>query len=203
MPYPTKLTAETIFEAALTLFEKGGPDALSMRPLAGALGVRPSSLYRYYADRDALLGALETHAARELHHALRAATQNLTPDEAFFAAAHSYLNYTRAQPHLYSLLVRPREPYVAEPGPGKDLWEEVLRVVGAVTDNSDDTAATVAFWAYLHGFALLEQSGQFGESGPKGGFERGLRHCLAGLSAAKKRDGRAGALLGDGCARCR
>ena len=181
MPYPTKLTAETIFEAALKIVEAGGPDALSMRPLADTLGVRPSSLYRYYPERNALLRALETHATRELHGTLRAATQDLTPDEAFFAAAYSYLNYTRVHPHLYSLLVRPREPYVAEPGPGKDLWEEVLSIVGEVTGDPDDTAATVAFWAYLHGFALLEQSGQFGLSGPQGGFERGLEALLSGF----------------------
>ena len=181
MPYPTKLTAATIFETALELFETGGPDALSMRPLADALGVRPSSLYRYFPERDALLGALETHATRELHQVLNHAVEGLGPAEAFFAAAHSYLGYARTHPHLYSLLVRPRDPYVAEPGPAKDLWNEVLRVVGAVTGDPDDTAAAVAFWAYLHGFALLERSGQFGKSGPQGGFERGLEALLSGF----------------------
>ena len=181
MPYPTKLTYETIFEAALRLFETGGSDALSMRPLADALGVRPSSLYRYFPERDALLGALETHATRKLHQVLSASTRNLTPTDAFFAAAHSYLNYTRAHPQLYSLLARPREPYVAEPGPGKDLWNEILKIVGAVTGKPDDTAGAVAFWAYLHGFALLEQSGQFGKSGPQDGFDRGLEALLSGF----------------------
>ena len=185
MPYPTKLTAATIFETALELFETGGPDALSMRPLAAALGVRPSSLYRYFPERDALLGALETHATRELHQVLNHALEGLGPAEAFFAVAHSYLGYARTHPHLYSLLVRPRDPYVAEPGPAKDLWNEVLRVVGAVTGDLDDTAAAVAFWAYLHGFALLERSGQFGKSGPQGGFERGLEALLSGFQRPK------------------
>ncbi len=185
MPYPTKLTAETIFEAALELFETGGPDALSMRPLAGALGVRPSSLYRYFSERDALLEALETHATRELHRAIYRATQTLTPTDAFLAAAHSYLDYARTHPHLYSLLVRPRDPYTAEPGPAKDLWQNVLEIVGRMTGNPDDTAAAVAFWAYLHGFALLERSGQFGLSGPQGGFQRGLEALLSGFQNSK------------------
>ncbi len=168
------------------MFETGGPDALSMRPLAAALGVRPSSLYRYYPERDTLLGALETHATRDLHSVLCAATQDLTPDEAFFAAAHSYLAYARAHPHLYSLVLRPREPYVAEPGPGKDLWNEVLSIVGGVTGHPDDTGVAVAFLAYLHGFALLERGGQFGVSGPRGGFERGLRALLSGFQRGEK-----------------
>ena len=163
----------------------GGPEALSMRALAATLEVRPSSLYRYYADRDALLGALETHVTRELHGVIARAVKGLGPTDAFVAAAHSYLGYTRAHPQLYSLLLSPREPYVAEPGPGKDLWEEVLNIVGAVTGDPDDTAATVAFWAYLHGFVLLEQSGQFGLSGPQGGFERGLKALLSGFQQSQ------------------
>ena len=181
MPYPAKLTAEKILAAALELLETGGPNALGMRQLADALEVRPSSLYRYYPERDALLGALEVHATHDLHTAIRDATWDQTPAAALTAAAHAYLEYARAHPHLYSLLLRPRAPYTAEPGPGKELWNEVLALVGAVTGDSDDTPATVAFWAYLHGFTLLEQSGQFGSSGPKGGFECGLQALVTGF----------------------
>lgn len=181
MPYPAKLTADKILETALTLLEQGGPDALGMRPLAAALGVRPSSLYRYYPEREALLGALEDRAGRDLHDALRRASRDRAPTDALAAAAHAYLAYARTHPHLYALLLRARAPYRAEPGPGKDLWNEVLRLVGAVTGDPDDTAATVAFWAYLHGFTSLERSGQFGSSGPKGGFERGLQALISGL----------------------
>lgn len=184
MPYPAKLTAEKILEVALELLEEGGPDLLGMRPLAQRLNVRPSSLYRYYPERAALLGAMEAYATRELHGAIRDAVQGRTAADAFAGAAHAYLDYARAHPHLYALLLGPRAPYTAEPGPGKDLWNEVLAIVGAVTGNSDDTAATVAFWAFLHGFALLELSGQFGSSGPEGGFERGLEAMLNGFGKA-------------------
>lgn len=187
MPYPAKLTSETILEAALTLVERGGPDALSMRPLAELLDVRPSSLYRYFPEREALLGALEARAARDLHAAILRAAHALAPEPALEAAAQGYLAYAREHPHLYSLLLRTREPdaaeQVAEPDPGKALWNTVLGLVGAVTGHPDDTAATVAFWAYLHGFVLLERSGQFGRSGPQGGFERGLGALIRGLGS--------------------
>ena len=131
MPYPAKLTAQKILGAALELLETGGPDALGMRPLADALEVRPSSLYRYYPEREALLTALEAHAAHDLHAALRDAAGGHAPAAALTAAAHAYLEYARAHPHLYSLLLRPKAPYTAEPGPGKELWNEVLALVGA------------------------------------------------------------------------
>lgn len=181
MPYPTKLTPDKIVATALELLEAGGLDALSMRPLAHALGVRPSSLYRYYPDREALLAALEARASRDLHTAIRDAARDRTAAAALEGAAHAYLAYAREHPHLYALLLRPRPPAAAEPGPGKDLWNGVLARVGAVTGEPDATAATVAFWAYLHGFAVLERSGQFGLSGPRGGFERGLSALISGF----------------------
>ncbi|WP_040383118.1 TetR/AcrR family transcriptional regulator [Deinococcus apachensis] len=185
MVYPAKLTAEAILRAALDLLEDGGDEALNMRALADSLKVRPSSLYRHYPDRAALVAALERHATLALHEDLREASRDRAPSEALSAAAHAYLEYTRAHPHLYGLLLAPRPPALAGPGPGKELWNYVLHLVGALTGNPDDTGAAVAYWAYLHGFALLERSGQFGLSGPRGGFERGLEALIHGLSTGK------------------
>ncbi len=182
MPYPTKLTAEQILETALTLFQTGGSKTLSMRLLADRLSVRPSSLYRYFPDRDALLGALRDLAVRDLHAAVRHAAQGQTPEAAFRAAAQSYLDYARVHPHLYSLVLAPKAVY-SPSGPDKDLWDEVLAIIGALTGDPDDTAAAVAFWAFLHGFALLSGSGQFGPSGPRGGLERGLEALQLGFRA--------------------
>ncbi|MFC4452308.1 TetR/AcrR family transcriptional regulator [Deinococcus sonorensis] len=181
MPYPAKLHPGTILSAARQLLEDGGPEALSMRPLAERLGVQPSSLYRHYADRAALLSALETEATLELLATVQAHAAQATPAASLHAVGLAYLAYARQHPHLYGLLLAPKEPYMATPGPGKDLWNAVLALVDAVTGQPDDTAATVAVWAYLHGFVVLERSGQFGLSGPRGGFERGLQALIEGL----------------------
>ncbi|WP_246580700.1 TetR/AcrR family transcriptional regulator [Deinococcus aestuarii] len=182
MVYPAKLSPEAILQTALDLLEGGGEGGLNMRSLAERLGVRPSSLYRHYPDRAALVAALEDHAALGLHERLREAAQSRRPGEALRAAAHAYLDYSRTHPHLYGLLLAPRPPAPAGPGPGKDLWNLVLRLVGAVTGDADDTAAAVAYWAFLHGYVQLERSGGFGLSGPRGGFERGLEALIRGLS---------------------
>ncbi|SMB94778.1 TetR/AcrR family transcriptional regulator [Deinococcus hopiensis] len=189
MVYPSKLSPEAILQAAERLLRGGGEEGLSMRALAEALGVRASSLYRHYPDRAALLLALEDGAVLALHREMAAAAEGLFPGEAVLAAGHAYLNYARAQPHLYGLLLAHRPPAVAGPGAGKALWNHVLHLVGAVTGHPDDTAAAVAFWAYLHGFALLERSGQFGLSGPRGGFERGLEALVRGLATEQKGGG--------------
>ncbi|GAA1083483.1 MULTISPECIES: TetR/AcrR family transcriptional regulator [Kitasatospora] len=52
------LSAEAITEAALTLIEAPGGNALTVRRLGAALGCDPSAVYRYFPDTDAVLLAV-------------------------------------------------------------------------------------------------------------------------------------------------
>ena len=183
MPYPAQTSPHAILEAALELLEHEGAFALSMRRLAEKLGVKAPSLYRYYADKDALEQALSVQAAVLLHGQLEQATQKRSGQKAVMEAGQAYLEFARSRPQLYFLLTE-KVGLPSTPGAGKDLWNLVLRLVGEVTGNPDDTAAAVALWSLLHGFAVLERSGMFGPSGPKGGFERGLRALLEGLKVS-------------------
>ncbi len=184
MPYPSKLTSDSILQAAQSLLDAGGPAALNMRPLAAALGVQASSLYRHFSDREALLQALEDVAASEFNQVLQAASSGKTPRAALWAAAEAYQDRARHYPHRYGLLLSPRAPGVAHPGPSKDLWNTVLHLVSALSHQPDDTTRTVALWAYLHGYAVLDRSGLFGLSGPRGGFELGLTALLDEMERA-------------------
>jgi TetR/AcrR family transcriptional regulator, tetracycline repressor protein len=52
------LSSESIVDAALRLLDESGPDAMSMRGIAGALGVAPNALYTYFPDKAAVLRAV-------------------------------------------------------------------------------------------------------------------------------------------------
>ncbi|MFC7535530.1 TetR/AcrR family transcriptional regulator C-terminal domain-containing protein [Actinoplanes sp. GCM10030250] len=52
------LSAERVLEAALTLADAGGTDALTMRRLGQELGVEAMSLYRHVANKDAVLAGI-------------------------------------------------------------------------------------------------------------------------------------------------
>ena len=54
MPRPKSLTNEQIAAAALAVIDRDGLEALSMRAVAGELGMGTMSLYRYVQDRDEL-----------------------------------------------------------------------------------------------------------------------------------------------------
>jgi AcrR family transcriptional regulator len=52
------MSKERIFSAAKTVLEQEGIPGLSMRRIAEQSGLSPMSLYRHFADKDALLNAL-------------------------------------------------------------------------------------------------------------------------------------------------
>ena len=63
---PAKLSREAILSAALALLDREGAEALTMRRVAGQLGVEAMSLYRHVADRAALLEGLADRLAAEI-----------------------------------------------------------------------------------------------------------------------------------------
>ena len=96
MPYPAKLSRESVLDAAQQLVEGQGAEALSMRTLAERLEVRPSSLYRHFAHREALLWAIGEQAARGLQQALQDAAAGQPARPALDAAARACRSYASA-----------------------------------------------------------------------------------------------------------
>lgn len=64
-PRRRRLSRETIAAAALELIDREGLDELTMRRLAGGLGVGTMTLYGYFRDKDELLDAVIEAAAAE------------------------------------------------------------------------------------------------------------------------------------------
>ncbi|MEB4616364.1 TetR/AcrR family transcriptional regulator, partial [Leucobacter sp. M11] len=62
----SRLDPERIVDEAMRIMVTEGEAALAMRPLAARLGVTPMALYRYFADRDALLLALVERVSAEI-----------------------------------------------------------------------------------------------------------------------------------------
>ncbi|EDM73554.1 probable transcriptional regulator, TetR family protein [Plesiocystis pacifica SIR-1] len=63
------LTRERIAEAALELIDSEGLDALSMRAVGQACGVRAMSLYRHVTNKDDLLDAVQAAMVAEMNFA--------------------------------------------------------------------------------------------------------------------------------------
>jgi AcrR family transcriptional regulator len=180
MPYPAKTDPDQILETAIQILESDGREALSMRKLAEALDLKAPSLYRHYADKNALEQAIAAQAARQLHSTLESANRPLrSPAKILHQSARTYCTFAKTHPELYDLMMTNFTPTsVSE---SKALWNFVLEVIGGITNNPDDTSAAVALWSFLHGFVTLERNGLFGPSGPQQALEVGINALIVGL----------------------
>ena len=183
MAYPAKTDRGRILTAAVEQVEQQGLRGLSLRALAGSLGLTPNALYRYFADRAALEAALAGEVARLLHLAMGRAVKKGPPEQAIRSIARVYLDFARKRPRLYELLLLPCDVEQEQATPHQELWVFVLEHVTAVTGANRASEATIAFWAYLHGTAQLEAMKVFGDVKPGKAFDYGLDAWLLAASA--------------------
>jgi AcrR family transcriptional regulator len=185
MAYPKLLSSEEILKTAVHLVEHGDANGLSLRAVAAELGVKAPSLYRYFADKEALELAVAEEILSVMLGEFQAACASNDPDIRFRRVADAYLRFARERFSLYAFVVQDRpERYGSRAG--KAVWNVLLEAASGVSGQPDDTAAAVATWSFLHGYATLEHSGAFGASGPKGGLERGVEAFLSSFRIGAK-----------------
>ncbi len=185
MSFPPKTDGEAILRSALEIIETQGWAALSMRELGRRLGLRASSIYHHFPDRNAIETALGAKASTSLLLALRSASTGQKGKARIQSFAMAYVDFATNNQALYHLIAG--LPSSSDTVPeSKALWNLFIDAVGALTGNKEDTAAAVALWAFLHGYVTLKAAAKFGSFGAQGGLERGLSALLTGL--AKKQN---------------
>src|SRR2546421_4419222 len=68
--HPDPQLEQRILDAAIRLWARGGPKALTMRAVARTAGTTTPTVYERYRDRDDILRALRLQTRRELFDAL-------------------------------------------------------------------------------------------------------------------------------------
>lgn len=143
------LSRDRILKAALTLADKQGVAALSMRNLAAVLGVEAMSLYKHVANKDAVLDGLVEIILREMEIP-PAGTQWR---EAMRRRAWS-VRYTMQRHPWASVLVESR----TAPGePRLRYADTVLSILNSAGFSPEvQYRAFVMLDSYVYGFALQE-----------------------------------------------
>ncbi|MEU6773026.1 TetR/AcrR family transcriptional regulator [Streptomyces sp. NPDC046759] len=95
------LTREAVLDAAAGLVKRHGPDALTMRGLAAALGTAVTSIYWHVGGREALLDALVERTVAELGE-IRPSGR--TPEQRVVGVARALRRQLRGRPHLVALV---------------------------------------------------------------------------------------------------
>lgn len=104
MPGPARTRSEAeILAAALRLLDDGGAPALSVRSVAGAVGVAPNAIYTYFPTKAALVRAVTDHLLA--HLAPTAAGPDVPWREEVSALAHALRARLLAHPGAVQLLL--------------------------------------------------------------------------------------------------
>jgi AcrR family transcriptional regulator len=147
------LRRDQVIHAARDLAESDGWAAVTMRRLAGKLGVTQPVLYSAFASRQALIDAVALNGFDDLAAALEAV------DASPMARMRAYLDFAAAHPRVYEAMFSLPSglAFAAE-----DTPEPLRHAFSGIRDafpDTDDTRAEVA-WSTLHGLAALQASGR-------------------------------------------
>ena len=146
---------QEIVEAARQILESEGPDALTMRHLAGEIGIQAPSLYKHVKDKSALEVLLIEIGFTEMAEACEAIRSDENGVDPLFQLAMVYRTYALAHPHLYRLLTE-------GPLPREKLRAGVeARAALPVAEIAGDPDLARALWAFAHGMVILELDGRF------------------------------------------
>lgn len=152
-----------IVDAARSIAEREGWDAVTIRRLADEIEYSQPVLYAHFENRDAIVGAVAVQGFGDLAGILHTANrQSSTPVEGLERVATAYLDFAFARPAMYAaMFVLPSGLRFAEPDAPPALRDAFDALVAVIAPFCRDVElATETFWAALHGLAALERDGR-------------------------------------------
>jgi AcrR family transcriptional regulator len=147
--------ASEIVAAARTILGAEGSDALTMRHVAEALGIKAPSLYKHFPNKKAIEAALVTDAMIEIGEATHAALRQPGASRPLTRLLATYRAHCRANAAAYRLatqasFARDQLPVGLEAWAGNPFY--------VVTG---DPSLAQALWSFAHGMVVLELDGRF------------------------------------------
>jgi TetR/AcrR family tetracycline transcriptional repressor len=118
------LSKDRVVATALSIIDRAGMEAFSMRALAQALGVYPTAVYWYVANRNALLAEVVAHALRDVEPPEDAVDWTAWLKELF----RRYRQAVRRHPNLAALM---GAQMVSNAGVNPALVENILTVLAS------------------------------------------------------------------------
>jgi AcrR family transcriptional regulator len=155
-----------LIEAGLELLAEGGARELDLRKVARRAGVSHAAPYRHFADKQALIAAINEEGFLLLAERIEATLRD-TPDEPFeqvLGVARAYVGFAETHPllmrEMFSGLSIDREAYVNLNTASKTVYRLYIDVIrrgqerGEIT-SGDPAALAGVLWSVLHGLAML------------------------------------------------
>ena len=103
---PTRLSRDSIVNAALTFLDREGWDALTINALATQLGTKGPSLYNHVNSLEDLRRTVRMRVVGDIIEMLNTVAEGRTRDDAVMAMASAYRSYAHHHPGRYSAFTR-------------------------------------------------------------------------------------------------
>jgi AcrR family transcriptional regulator len=147
------LRREQFVQAARDLAESEGWPAVTMRRLAGELGVTQPVLYSAFDSRQALIDAVALNGFSDIAAALAAV------DASPMARMRAYLDFAATHPRTYEAMFSLPSGLAFAADDRPDPLRHAFSGIRDAFPDADGTRAEVA-WSALHGLATLQAGGR-------------------------------------------
>lgn len=188
-------TSQRIYQCALSILEAEGTQAVSMRRIAGEVGITPMAIYHHYPSREALLEQVVDTEFEKLAGFFSRPPSKGTFETQMIRIMDGYIDYALAHPRIFDYVF-------SAPRPGARRFPDDFRARKSPTLNitADAVAAwmkerklkrddvweiAMELWAHVHGYVMLYRANRFNlpEDGFRSLVHRSLRRLLHGLKA--------------------
>ena len=154
MPPKCKFTREEIVRAALDLTRKAGPDGLTARALAEALGSSVKPIFGLFKNMEEVQVAVRS-AAQDLYQSYLAEDMAAGKYPPYKASGMGYIRFAREEKELFKLLFmcdRKGEPLK----PGKEM-DVIIPLIMKNTGLTREKAELfhLEMWIFVHGVASM------------------------------------------------
>jgi len=159
---------EALLQASLVLLDEAGPEAVTIRAAARAVGVSHAAPFNHFKDRKALLTGLAINLFEELHAAIEEAADRSkgSPKDTVRAFPLALIDYGLQYPNRFRLLWRrdllDNDDAHLERAMDQiyeKLTAEIARLPEPGTFDHDTVA--IALWSLAQGYASMRINGTF------------------------------------------
>jgi AcrR family transcriptional regulator len=198
-PYHHGDLRTALMQAALLLIDRHGIKGFSLKDAAADAGVSTAAPYRHFADKDALLRAIQSEGFALFDASLAAAYESATGAQAkIVELGVAYVRFAFEHPAHFRVMFGWRGGEQSEPGAGGAsgflLLVEAVAALHPHAPAETRNDLVLVCWSLVHGFAILQLEGAFGDTlriGDPGGR---LRRALTVLTKKTAEQGPGDAL---------
>lgn len=151
---------EALLDTAVQILSQPVEGEISLRILAGKLGVSRSAPYRHFKNKSALMSAVAAKGFSQMRNTFRDDMEFDDPENAIRKIMEDYVQFATDNPRLYRLMFSGsvlESPFSGELcGEAQMTFERLSGILRKLKLGVKTTSeANVAAWATVHGISLL------------------------------------------------